>query len=207
MISKIIMNDQELRRALARIAHEILERNHGTEELLLLGIHSRGVPIAERLAHKLRELEGTEVPCGALDITPYRDDFRFRPLQAATGRTRVPVALDGRRVILVDDVLFTGRTVRAAISAVLDYGRPQLIQLAVLIDRGHRELPIRADYVGKNLPTAREEDVQVHLSERDGADEVLIVRGWGVCFDIATSSTWTCSRRPTSSWYLKLPIK
>ncbi|HUE75613.1 MAG TPA: bifunctional pyr operon transcriptional regulator/uracil phosphoribosyltransferase PyrR [Chloroflexota bacterium] len=177
MPAKAIMNYQELRRAIARISHEILERNHGTERLVLLGIHSRGVTLANRLAVKLRELEDFDVPCGAIDITPYRDDFRVRPMQRPGGPNRIPVDLTDKRVILVDDVLYTGRTVRAAISAVMDYGRPESIQLAVLVDRGHRELPIRADYVGKNVPTARGEDVQVHLAERDGEDSVLIVRG------------------------------
>jgi pyrimidine operon attenuation protein/uracil phosphoribosyltransferase len=177
MTGKQILSEPEVRRALARVAHEILERNHGTGRLVLLGIHSRGVHLARRLADKLRELEGVDVPCGAIDITPYRDDFRSRPLQIAGGPSRVPVDLNDKRVVLVDDVLYTGRTVRAAISAILDYGRPESIQLAVLVDRGHRELPIRADYVGKNVPTARDEEVQVRLIERDGVDEVVIIRG------------------------------
>jgi pyrimidine operon attenuation protein/uracil phosphoribosyltransferase len=170
------MSGQDLRRAVARIAHEIVERNHGVEQLVLLGIQTRGVPLAHRLQEKLQELEGALVPLGELDITLYRDDFGQRRLKSALGRSNVPVSLSDRRVVLVDDVIFTGRSVRAALDSIMDYGRPSSVQLAVLIDRGHRELPIRADYVGKNVPTARDEDVHVHLGETDGADEVVIAR-------------------------------
>jgi pyrimidine operon attenuation protein/uracil phosphoribosyltransferase len=172
---KILMNAVEMRRALVRIAHEIMERNRGPERLMLIGIRNRGVPLARRLAAMIRDLEGVEVPLGELDITLYRDDLNTRDLPIVR-RTDIPEAVAGKRVVLVDDVLFTGRTIRAALDAVIDFGRPDNVQLAVLIDRGHRELPIRADYVGKNLPTSRGEDVQVRLEESDGRDEVAIVR-------------------------------
>ncbi|MDQ3537176.1 MAG: bifunctional pyr operon transcriptional regulator/uracil phosphoribosyltransferase PyrR [Actinomycetota bacterium] len=155
------------------MAHEILERNKGTERLVLMGIRTRGIPLAGRLADHIGNIEGTEVAAGSLDVTLYRDDYARtgpRPL----GQTSFPTAVDGKVVVLVDDVLYTGRTIRAAMDAVMDYGRPHAIQLAVLVDRGHRELPIRADYVGKNLPTSAEQEVRVHLAESDGADEVLV---------------------------------
>lgn len=161
-----------MRRALTRIAHEILERNKGAENLALIGVHTRGIPIAQRLAAKLQELEGVDVPLGRLDITLYRDDLSEIAKQPIIRETEVPFDLARRRVILVDDVLYTGRTVRAALDALIDLGRPEGIQLAVLVDRGHRELPIRADYVGKNLPTAKSEVVKVKLTETDGADSV-----------------------------------
>ena len=161
-----------MRRALTRIAHEILERNKGAENLALIGVHTRGIPIAQRLAAKLQELEGVDVPLGRLDITLYRDDLSEIARQPVIRETEVPFDLARRRVILVDDVLYTGRTVRAALDALIDLGRPEGIQLAVLVDRGHRELPIRADYVGKNLPTAKIEVVKVKLTETDGADSV-----------------------------------
>lgn len=161
-----------MRRALTRIAHEILERNKGAENLALIGIHTRGIPIAARLAAKLQELEGVDVPLGRLDITLYRDDLSEIARQPIIRETEVPFDLSQRRVILVDDVLYTGRTVRAALDALIDLGRPEGIQLAVLVDRGHRELPIRADYVGKNLPTAKTELVKVKLQETDGTDGV-----------------------------------
>ena len=161
-----------MRRALTRIAHEILERNKGAEHLALIGIHTRGIPIAARLAAKLQELEGVEVPLGRLDITLYRDDLSEIARQPIIRETEVPFDLSQRRVVLVDDVLYTGRTVRAALDALIDLGRPEGIQLAVLVDRGHRELPIRADYVGKNLPTAKSELVKVKLTETDGVDGV-----------------------------------
>jgi pyrimidine operon attenuation protein/uracil phosphoribosyltransferase len=173
---RVILADADVRRALARIAHEIVERNHGVDNLALLGIHTRGVPLARRLADKLRELEDVVVPLGELDITMYRDDLAERRLQPQLGPSVVPVSLSGRRVVLVDDVIFTGRSVRAALDAIMDYGRPSGVQLAVLIDRGHRELPIRPDYVGKNVPTAFDEEVQVRLEETDGVDEVVIRR-------------------------------
>ena len=161
-----------MRRALTRIAHEILERNKGAENLALIGVHTRGIPIAARLADKLQELEGVAVPLGRLDITLYRDDLSEIAKQPIIRETEVPFDLARRRVVLVDDVLYTGRTVRAALDALIDLGRPEGIQLAVLVDRGHRELPIRADYVGKNLPTAKSEVVKVKLTETDGVDGV-----------------------------------
>lgn len=167
-----ILTAEEMRRALTRIAHEILERNRGAEQLAVVGIHTRGIPLAERLIERLRELEGVEVPLGRLDITLYRDDLSEIALQPVIHKTEVPFDLGERRIVLVDDVLYTGRTVRAALDALIDLGRPRGIQLAVLVDRGHRELPIRADYVGKNLPTARSELVKVKLAETDGVDSV-----------------------------------
>ncbi len=171
---KILTND-EVRRALTRISHEILERNGGAEGLVLVGMHTRGVPIAQRLAELMDDFEGESVPTGALDIGLYRDDTTggSRPMMRLT---EIPVDIQNRAVVLVDDVLFTGRSIRAAMDALNDFGRPSQIQLAVLVDRGHRELPIRADYVGKNVPTSRNEDVDVRLIEIDGVDEVLISR-------------------------------
>jgi pyrimidine operon attenuation protein / uracil phosphoribosyltransferase len=168
-----VVTADEVRRALKRMAHEIVERNRGAERLVLLGIPTRGVPLAARLAEAIAQIEGAAVPAGSLDVTLYRDDYAHtgpKPL----GRTDLPVDLDGRVVVLVDDVLYTGRTVRAAMDAVIDNGRPAAIQLAVLVDRGHRELPIRADFVGRNLPTSLDEKVRVHLTETDGADEVML---------------------------------
>ena len=169
-----VLDAEEIRRALTRIAHEILERTHGGDEIILLGIPTRGVPLARRLAARIGEFEGLEVPCGSLDVTMHRDDLRLRPARAL-GRTDLPVGgVDGRTVVLVDDVLYSGRTVRAALDALNDVGRPRAVQLAVLVDRGHRELPIRADYVGKNLPTSQREVVHVLLAEVDGVDAVMI---------------------------------
>ncbi|MPY66020.1 bifunctional pyr operon transcriptional regulator/uracil phosphoribosyltransferase PyrR [Deinococcus sp. SDU3-2] len=168
----IILTADEVRRALTRIAHEIVERNKGAENLALIGIHTRGIPLAERLARKLEDLEGVSIPTGMLDITLYRDDLSEVAHQPIIRETQVPFDLARRRVVLVDDVLYTGRTVRSALDALIDLGRPEGIQLAVLVDRGHRELPIRADYVGKNLPTARSEMVKVKLTETDGVDVV-----------------------------------
>ncbi|MDR6220416.1 bifunctional pyr operon transcriptional regulator/uracil phosphoribosyltransferase PyrR [Deinococcus soli (ex Cha et al. 2016)] len=167
-----ILTADEVRRALTRIAHEIIERNKGAENLALIGVHTRGIPLARRLAEKLSTLEGVDVPTGMLDITLYRDDLSEVAQQPIIRETQVPFDLRDRRVILVDDVLYTGRTVRAALDALIDLGRPAGIQLAVLVDRGHRELPIRADYVGKNLPTAASEVVKVKLQETDGVDSV-----------------------------------
>jgi len=171
---KIILTGAELGRVVDRIAHQILEKTEGARDTILLGIPTRGVPLAGRLAARIEAFEGVRVPTGALDITLYRDDLRLRGARAL-GRTDLPVeGLDGRRVVLVDDVLFSGRTVRAALDALGDLGRPRWVQLAVLVDRGHRELPIRADYVGKNIPTALTESVRVLLAETDGADEVRL---------------------------------
>jgi pyrimidine operon attenuation protein/uracil phosphoribosyltransferase len=167
----------EISRALSRIAHEVLERNKGAGGLVLLGIPTRGVQLARRLAHRLVEIEGTEVPVGALDVTMHRDDLRRQPIRTI-GATDVPDGgIDDRVVVLVDDVLYSGRTIRAALDALSDLGRPRAVRLAVLVDRGHRELPIRADHVGKNLPTSQLERVRVHLSEVDGEDSVWIEGG------------------------------
>jgi pyrimidine operon attenuation protein / uracil phosphoribosyltransferase len=167
------MEPDEVRRALTRIAHEIVERNKGTDDLVILGIRTRGVPLAERIAASIASFEGAEVDSGALDVGLYRDDVALRGPRGLEATT-VPTDLDGRVVVLVDDVLYTGRTIRAALDAVLEFGRPQAIRLAVLVDRGHRGLPIRADHVGKNLPTSAQEVVKVHLQEIDGEDVVLI---------------------------------
>lgn len=170
-----VMDAQAIHRALVRIAHEILERNKGTQGLALVGVRSRGVHLAQRIRQALHEIEGgAPVPFGVVDITLYRDDLDRGLQNPEVKGTDIPFAVDGARILLVDDVLFTGRTVRAAMDALVDFGRPQSIQLAVLIDRGHRELPVRADYVGKNLPTARGEQVHVRLDEVDGVDEVVI---------------------------------
>ncbi|HUV09776.1 MAG TPA: bifunctional pyr operon transcriptional regulator/uracil phosphoribosyltransferase PyrR [Acidimicrobiia bacterium] len=163
-----VLDADDLRRAHTRIAHEIVERNHGADRLVLIGLYTRGVAIAHRLAAAIESFEQVSVPVGALDVAFYRDDIALRPVQPL-GPTEVPVDVSGRIVVLVDDVLFTGRTVRAALDSLTELGRPQAVQLAVLVDRGHRELPIRADYVGKNLPTKIAEDVQVRLAEVDGA--------------------------------------
>jgi len=167
----------DLRRAHTRIAHEIVERNRGADDVVLVGLYTRGVAIAHRLAAAIAEFENVEVPVGALDVAFFRDDIALRPVTPA-GPTEIPVDVTGRTIVLVDDVLFTGRTVRAALDALTELGRPQSVQLAVLVDRGHRELPIRPDYVGKNLPTSLEEDVRVRLTETDdGADDGVEL--WG----------------------------
>jgi len=172
--ARTVLEAAEIRRALSRIAHEILERTSGASDVVLLGIPTRGVPLAHRLAERLEQVEGHPVPAGSLDITMYRDDLRLRPARAL-GHTEVPPAgIDGQIVVLVDDVLYSGRTVRAALDALGDLGRPRAVQLAVLIDRGHRELPIRPDYVGKNLPTSQRELVRVLLAEVDGQDAVRL---------------------------------
>ncbi len=168
------MDADEIRRALTRIFHEILERNHGADGLLLAGIRTRGVPIAERLAQHIAQSENAAVPVGRLDINLYRDDLSERP-RVRVRPTTMPVDVTGRTVVLVDDVLYTGRTVRAAMDAISDLGRPLRIQLAALVDRGHRELPIRADFVGKNIPTRQSELVRVRLAETDGVDDVCIL--------------------------------
>ena len=177
MTERQVMSDDSISRALSRIAHEILERNRGADDLLLVGIQRRGVPLANRLSQRLAEYEGASVPVGSLDINLYRDDLRERKRpRVRVHRTNLPVSIQDQRVVLVDDVLYTGRTVRAALDALNDYGRPTQVQLAVMIDRGHRELPIRADYVGRNIPTARSEIVAVRLTENDGLDEVVLLR-------------------------------
>lgn len=172
----VVMDADRISRSLARIAHEILERNRGTENLALVGIRARGVPLATRLAAQLKAVSGVDVPIGSLDITLYRDDLMRTPVgpQPVIRRTEIPFSIDGRHILLVDDVLYTGRTIRAALDALIDFGRPNAIQLVVLVDRGHRELPIRADYVGRNIPTARQQSVQVRLEEIDGRDEVEV---------------------------------
>lgn len=172
----VVMDADRMARTLTRIAHEIVERNRGVDELALVGIRTRGVPIARRIARGLREIVGDEVPTGALDITLYRDDLMRQPVgpQPLVRSTDIPFSIDDRKILLVDDVLYTGRTIRAALDALIDFGRPRAIQLIVLVDRGHRELPIKADYVGKNLPTSTEQSVQVRLQEIDGRDEVVI---------------------------------
>lgn len=177
MTEKQILSVDEIRRALVRVAHEIAERNEGVQDVILIGIHRRGVPLAERIAATLADFEGQKVPVGYLDITFYRDDLSMRGPAPVVQKTSIHPDITGRTVILVDDVLYTGRTVRAALDALTDLGRPDCIQLAVLVDRGHRELPLRADFVGKNVPTSREERVVVRLHETDGQeDEVVIVR-------------------------------
>jgi pyrimidine operon attenuation protein / uracil phosphoribosyltransferase len=171
-----VMDADRMSRALTRMSHEILERNRGLDEIALVGIRTRGVPIARRIASSLLQINGDEVPTGALDITLYRDDLMRHPVgpQPVVRRTEIPFSIDDRKILLVDDVLYTGRTIRAALDALIDFGRPRAIQLVVLVDRGHRELPIKADYVGKNLPTSLKQSVQVRLQEIDGTDEVII---------------------------------
>ena len=177
MTERQILNQDAMNRALSRIAHEVLERNRGAGDLLLVGIQRRGVPMAQRLSGRLADFEGATVPVGSLDINLYRDDLRERKRpRVRVHRTNLPVSIQGQRVVLVDDVLYTGRTIRAALDALNDYGRPTQVQLAVMIDRGHRELPIRADYVGRNIPTARNEIIAVRLDEIDGVDEVALLR-------------------------------
>ncbi|MGD0794940.1 MAG: bifunctional pyr operon transcriptional regulator/uracil phosphoribosyltransferase PyrR [Dehalococcoidales bacterium] len=174
MPEKIVMTAEDIRRTLARIAHEIIERNKGTGELILVGLRTRGYPLAKRLADSIEQYEKSRLKVGALDFSRYRDDLNGNGAQNVP-RTDIPSDINGKPVLLVDDVLHTGRSIRAAMDALIDLGRPRSIQLAVLIDRGHREMPIRADYVGKNIPSARHEDIQVRLVETDGRDEVAIV--------------------------------
>jgi pyrimidine operon attenuation protein / uracil phosphoribosyltransferase len=172
----IVMDADRISRALTRIAHEIVEHNRGVADIALVGVRSRGVPLARRIARTLGEIAGEDVATGALDITLYRDDLMRHQVgpQPLVRRTEIPFSIDERTIILVDDVLYTGRTTRAALDALIDFGRPRAIQLVALVDRGHRELPIKADYVGKNIPTARHESVQVRLHELDGIDEVVV---------------------------------
>lgn len=176
-MTRTIMDGGEIQRALTRIAHEIVERNKGVRDLVLVGIRTGGVYLVQRLGQKIFEIEEQRVPMGEFDITLYRDDLNTRKDPPALKKTNIPVNISDKMVVLVDDVLFTGRTIRAAMDGLMDFGRPRLIQLAVLIDRGHRELPIRPDYVGKNLPTAIDEKVEVLLEEEDMEDKVLLYRG------------------------------
>ena len=171
---RIVLDQTAIRRALTRIAHEILERNQGGDQLALVGIHTRGVDLSVRLADKIEAVEGERPQCGEIDITLYRDDVGRTRMQPEVRSTSIPFEVDALRIVLVDDVLYTGRTVRSAMDALVDFGRPKSIQLAVLVDRGHRELPIRPDYVGKNIPTAHEEHVYVCLDEHDGQDQVVV---------------------------------
>ena len=172
----VVLDADRISRTLTRIAHEILERNRGVDELALVGIRTRGVPIAKRLARAIRDINRHDVPTGALDITLYRDDLMRHAVgpQPLIRKTEIPFSIDDKKILLVDDVLYTGRTIRAALDALIDFGRPKAIQLVVLVDRGHRELPIKADYVGKNVRTSPTQSVQVHLTEVDGRDEVEI---------------------------------
>lgn len=180
MSEKIIMTPDDIRRTLARVSHEIVERHRTAEQLVLIGIRTRGAPLAHRLAYHIERLEGIKIPVGTLDITPYRDDQNHNsPNHKLTGNNRIPVEIENKNVVVVDDVLYTGRSIRAAMDALIDLGRPKSIQLAVLIDRGHRELPIRADYIGKNVPSSHEEEIQVRLTETDGTDEVAIINRVG----------------------------
>jgi len=171
-----LMDKDEIRRSLLRLSHQILEKNREIEDLVVVGIHRRGVTLAERISKMIEEIKGKKLPTGTLDITLYRDDLTRIAYQPVVRNTNILFPIDDKKVILVDDVLYTGRTVRAAIDALIDFGRPKKIELAVLIDRGHRELPIRADYVGKNIPTSPEEMVEVRVEELDGTDEVLILK-------------------------------
>ena len=175
MVKKTIMTRDDIRRTLARIAHEIIEQNKSTDHLILVGMRTRGVPLAKRLAANIEKFENMDVPVGALDFSLYRDDISNLDKQPVVQHTDIPDNIDGKSIVLVDDVLYTGRSTRAAMDALIDFGRPRQIQLAVLIDRGHREMPIRPDYIGKNIPSARHEEIQVHLIETDGVDEVAIV--------------------------------
>jgi pyrimidine operon attenuation protein/uracil phosphoribosyltransferase len=172
---KQLLGADEIRRAIARLAHEVLERNAGVDGLVLVGLRTRGIPLAQRLQRRITEIEGTRVPLGELDVTLYRDDVHQRAPRALSP-TLMPVDIADKTVVLVDDVLYTGRTIRAALDALIDLGRPQAIQLVCLVDRGHRELPIRPDYVGKNVPTSRHEKVAVRLEEIDGVDEVVLIQ-------------------------------
>ena len=171
-----IMDSTAIQRTLTRVAHEIVEKNKGTADLVLIGLRSRGVDLARRLSQCLKQIEGVDVPVGALDITLYRDDLVTTSERPLLRLTEMPSAVDGRVVLLVDDVVKTGRTIRAAMDALMDFGRPRAVQLVGLVDRGHRELPIKLDYVGKNVPTSREEQVEVRLDETDEADEVVLIR-------------------------------
>ena len=174
MPEKVLMTSEDIARALARVAHEVLEKNKGAGDIMLVGLRTRGVPLAQRLAAKIQSLESVSIPVGALDFALYRDDISSLERQPELQSTDIPIDITDKHVILVDDVLYTGRSIRAAMDAVIALGRPKSIQLAVLVDRGHRELPIRADYVGKNIPSSRSEKIKVQLQESDGIDRVAI---------------------------------
>jgi pyrimidine operon attenuation protein/uracil phosphoribosyltransferase len=178
-MSTLLMNADEMNRAITRIAHEILEKNKGTQDLALVGIRTRGVVLANRLRDKIKEIEKTTIDIGILDITLYRDDLATSKDTPVLRDTDIPFAIDGKKVVLCDDVLFTGRTIRAAIDALVDFGRPAQVQLAVLIDRGHRELPFRPDYVGKNIPTSKDMRVKVQMTEEDKEDQVIVINDKG----------------------------
>ena len=175
MPEKVLIPPQDIERALVRVAHEIVEKNKGAEHIVLVGMQTRGVPLARRLATTIQNFEATTIPVGSLDISLYRDDLSSLDLKPVVQRTDVPTDITGKQVVLVDDVFYTGRSIRAAMDALIDLGRPESIQLAVLIDRGHRELPIRADYVGKNIPTSKYEEIKVYVKEVDGEDKVTIL--------------------------------
>lgn len=179
MPEKKIMSEQEISRALTRLAHEVTERNRGAKGLLFVGVRTRGVPLAQRIAMAIEEFGQEDIAVGALDISLYRDDLSSLGAKTVLQPSDIPTDIEGKRVILVDDVLYTGRSTRAAMDAIVDFGRPERIQLLVLIDRGHRELPIRPDYVGKNIPSSRDEEIQVRLKEIDGRDEVVVIRKEG----------------------------
>ena len=198
----VVMDADRISRTLTRIAHEIVERNKGTDDLAFVGVRTRGVPIARRIARTLREITGQDIPTGSLDITLYRDDTMRHAVgpQPLVRRTEIPFSIDDRKILLVDDVLYTGRTTRAALDALIDFGRPRVIQLIVLVDRGHRELPIKADYVGKNLPTSSDESVQVRLQESDNRDEVVLEAGPPP----RTPARWGAVARPTNARYTHL---
>ncbi len=172
-----LLDEMDIQRSIARLAHEIIERNRGVENLGIVGIRTRGVYVANRIAKEMSKISGSEMDAGVLDVTMYRDDFRSRKVGPGMQVTEIPFEIDNSTVLLVDDVLYTGRTSRAALDALMAYGRPSRVQLVVLVDRGHRELPIKADFVGKNIPTASSENVQVHMKEADGVDEVVLLRG------------------------------
>jgi pyrimidine operon attenuation protein/uracil phosphoribosyltransferase len=175
MSERTLMSAEDIQRALVRVAHEIVERNKGAKDLILVGMQTRGVPLAKRLAATIQCLEGINIPVGSLDISLYRDDLSSLSLKPTVHRTDIPVDVTDKQIVLVDDVFYTGRSIRAAMDALMDLGRPQCIQLAVLVDRGHRELPIRADYAGKNIPTSKNEEIKVDIKEVDGEDRVIIV--------------------------------
>ena len=173
MPNSVLMSSDDIRRTITRVAHEIVEQNRGCQDLILIGMRTRGVPLAERIGQAIREFEGVSVPVGALDVSLYRDDLHSRGTRVEVQPSELPEDIADKRVVLVDDVLYTGRSIRAALDAIIDYGRPRQVQLAVLVDRGHRELPIRADFVGKNIPTAYQDNVLVQLQETDGVDQVI----------------------------------